>query len=178
MSTLAERYATAVFELGVESGQLSQLTQQLRALADAYAASPELRSVLDNPRVEARHRSAILTDVAGRLGFGRIGLNTVRLLAQRRRLQLLPELARALVKLVDQRAGLLRATVTSAVPLSESYTRRMAAELQRATQRKVVLEQRLDPSLIAGVITRVADRTIDGSIQGRLAELERHLLVG
>ena len=83
-----------------------------------------------------------------------------------------------MVKLVDQRAGLLRATVTSAVPLSESYARRLAAELQHVTAHKVVLEQRLDPSLIAGVITQVGDRTIDGSIQGRLAELERHLLVG
>ena len=176
MSTLAERYARAVFELGIESGQLAQLTEQLRSVAELHASSDELRAVLDNPIVDEPKRVAVLTAVGARLGLGRLALNTVRLLMQRRRVRLLPELARALAKLHDEKAGILRATVTSAAPLAEAFCQRLTGELEQLTGRKVVLERRNDPGLIAGVVTRIGDNTIDGSIQGRLEALERQLL--
>jgi F-type H+-transporting ATPase subunit delta len=176
VSALAERYALAVFELGTESGQLQQLTEQLRAVSDAYAASDDLRSVLDNPLVEDARRSAIIDAVASRVGLGRLAKNTVRLLARRHRMSLLVDMSRALDRLADERAGVLRATVTSARPLSDTFCRQLTSELERSTRRKVLLERQLDPSLIGGVVTRVGDAVIDGSLKGRLADLERQLL--
>ena len=176
MSTLAERYALAVFELGTESGQLQQLTDQLRALSEAYSSSDDLRSVLDNPLVDDARRSAIIDALASRLGLGRLAKNTVRLLARRHRMNLLVDLARALSRLADERAGIVRATVTSARPLSDAFCRQLTSELERLTRRKILLERQLDPSLIGGVVTRVGDSAIDGSLRGRLADLERQLL--
>ena len=63
--TVAERYARAIFELGVEAGQVVALSEQIRSFADTYAASRELQAVLDNPMVEPEKRQAILVDVAG-----------------------------------------------------------------------------------------------------------------
>ncbi len=177
MSAVAERYAQALFELGLESGQLSQVTEQVGSLADAYRTSPELRAVLDNPLIDVTRREAVLQALATRLGISRVPLNAVRLLAARHRVWLLSDVARALAELADERAGLLRAVVTSAVALPESYCQRLTSELEQLTGRKVVLERRQDPSLIAGVVTRVGDRTIDGSIQGALDALERQLLL-
>lgn len=176
MSTLAERYALAVFELGSETGQLQQLTEQLRALAEAYASSDDLRGVLDNPLVDEARRSAVIDALASRLGFGRLAQNTVRLLARRHRMSLLVDLARELARLADERAGVMRATVTSARPLSEPFCRQLTSELERLTRRKILLERQLDPSLMGGVVTRVGDNVIDGSLKGRLADLERQLL--
>ena len=176
MSTVAERYALAVFELAVEGGQLAQVTAQVSGLARTYASSDELRGVLDNPLIDDQKRERILTDVSTRLGLSRLAVNTTRLLVRRRRLGLLPEISRALDKLADDKAGVLRATVSSAVPLSESYRHRLASELEQLTKRKVVLEARHDPALIAGIVTRIGDNTIDGSIKGRLEELEQQLL--
>lgn len=173
---IAERYARAVFELGVESGQLEALTGQIRAFADAYRHSDELRSILDNPQVDEVRREAIMLDVAQRLALSPLAVNTLRLLAQRRRLRALPEIAGRLGSLADERAGVVRATVTSAVPLSETYYQQLQAELERTTKSRVVIERREDPTLIAGVVTRIGDNTIDGSVRGRLAELERRLL--
>jgi F-type H+-transporting ATPase subunit delta len=176
VNTVAERYALAVFELGVEDGQLPQVTSQIRSLAQTYASSDELRGVLDNPLIDDQRRERILTDISTRLGLGRLAVNTIRLLVRRHRLGLLPEISRALDQLADEKAGLLRATVTSAIPLSESYRHRLTGELEQLTKRKVVLEARLDPTLIAGLVTRIGDNTIDGSIKGRLEDLERQLL--
>lgn len=172
---VAERYARAIFELGVEAGQVVQLSEQIRNFADIYASSRELQAVLDNPMVEATARGAMLADVAAKAGLSGVGLNAVKLLAQRKRLGSMPDIAARLATLADEKAGVLRATVTSAGPLPESFYERLTKELEGATQRKVAIDRQQDPSLIAGVVTRIGDNTIDGSVKGRLAEIERSL---
>ena len=174
---VAERYARAIFELGVESGQTGPLSEQIRSFANTYASSRELSSVLDNPLVDAAKREAVLQEVAARAGLNGVALNAVRLLAQRKRLGSLPEISRHLATLADEKAGVVRAVVTSATALPESFYERLGKELEAATQRKVAIDRKLDPSLIAGVVTRIGDNTIDGSVKGRLEELERQLLV-
>jgi F-type H+-transporting ATPase subunit delta len=172
---VAERYARAIFDLGVEAGQLEALTGQIRSFADTYAANRELQSVLSNPLIELEKREAILQEVAARVGLSGVGLNAVRFIAKRNRLSSLPGIARRLASLADEKQGLVRATVTSAGPLPESFYERLVKELESATQRKVTLDRKQDPSLIAGVVTRIGDNTIDGSVKGRLAEIERQL---
>ena len=103
-------------------------------------------------------------------------MNAILLLAQRRRLAVLPELARQLVRLADEQTGVVRATVTSAVPLAPGYVSDLEKALAHMTKRRVVLEQQQDPTLVGGLVTRIGDNTIDGSIKGRLADLERQLL--
>jgi F-type H+-transporting ATPase subunit delta len=172
---VAERYARAIFEIGVEANQVVELSAQIRSFADTYGSSRELQGVLDNPMVEAEKRDAMLRDVAERSGLTGVGLNAVRLLAGRKRLGSLPEIARRLATLADEKAGVVRATVTSAAPLPDSFYERLTQELESATQRKVTIDRQTDPSLIAGVVTRIGDNTIDGSVKGRLADIERQL---
>lgn len=175
-SVVAERYARAIFELGVETNQQGPLTEQIQQFAELYAGSAELRSMLDNPLVDEPKREAVLKDLAKRLGLGQLAVNAVRLLAERRRLFALPAIARRLGSLADEKAGVLRAVVTSAGPLPESYYQKLVAQLEKASSRKIVIEKQQDPSLIAGVVTRIGDHTIDGSLKGRLEQLERQLL--
>lgn len=176
LDAVAERYARAIFELGQEANQLTQVTDQIRKLADAYSSSAELRTVLDNPLVSEDKREAVLKAIATRLGMGELSTNSVRLMASRHRLAALPEVARKLGALADDRAGIVRASITSAGPLSEAYYTKLKAALEKSTGKKVVLERIQDPSIIAGVVTRIGDNTIDGSVRGRLRDLERQLV--
>jgi F-type H+-transporting ATPase subunit delta len=175
-TTIAERYARAIFELGVETGTLAALADQVRRFAAAYQTSVDLRSVLDNPLVPVEQRQKVLAEVASRLGFGPFALNTIRYLAARRRLSALPDIARRLDGLSDEREGIVRATVTSAESLPESFYQRLGEQLSQMVGKKVLIDRRQDPTLIAGVVTRIGDNTIDGSIRGRLDQLERRLL--
>jgi F-type H+-transporting ATPase subunit delta len=175
-SAVADRYARAIFELGVEGGTLAQLTQQIGKFAETYAASPELRAVLDNPVVETDKREAVLKDVAARLGLSPLATTAIRYIASRRRLRSLPDIARRLGTLSDEKEGIVRATVTAAAPLPESFYEKLKGELESITGRKIVLDRREDPSLIAGVVTRIGDNTIDGSLRGRLEHIERQLV--
>jgi F-type H+-transporting ATPase subunit delta len=174
-ATAAERYARAIFELGVESGDVDALARKIGAFALVYSQMPELRNALENPLVQSAERDAILRAVAGRLGLGTLELNAVRYLARRRRLRALPEVAEALGRLADERRGVVRATVTAAAPLPESFYDRLQRELEALTGRTVSLERREDKALIAGVITRIGGRTLDGSLRGRLEQLGQTL---
>jgi F-type H+-transporting ATPase subunit delta len=163
VSAAAERYARAIFELGVETGQLSALGPEIERLARAYQESSELQGVLSDPLTTDQRREAMLGDLAARLGVSELANNALRVLGARRRLS-------------DEQSGILRASVVTAGEMPESFFERLKSELEAATGRKIVLEHSRDPSLIAGVVTRIGDNTIDGSIKGRLAEIERRLL--
>jgi F-type H+-transporting ATPase subunit delta len=173
---IADRYARAIFELGVETGQLAPITEQLRRFAQVYSGSAELRAVLDNPIIEQEKRDGVLADVSARLGLMGNALNLIKLLASRKKLRIVPEIARRLDRFSDEKAGVVRATVTSARAMPDDFYRRLVAELEAATARKIVLERREDPTLIAGFVTRIGDNTIDGSVRGRLTEIERQLV--
>ena len=173
---IADRYARAIFELGVETGQLAPITEQVRRFAQVYVGSAELRAVLDNPIIEVEKRDAVLADISARLGLMGNALNLIKLLASRKKLRVVADIARRLDRFTDEQAGVVRATVTSAKPMPDSFYQKLTAELEAATSRKIVLERREDPTLIAGFVTRIGDNTIDGSVRGRLIEIERQLV--
>jgi F-type H+-transporting ATPase subunit delta len=175
-ANVARRYAKALSELGAEAGSLDVLVDEIGRAAKAYDESPELQRALENPLVPYATKKAILGDIAQALGLGQIAKNTVSLLADRRRLRALPAIAQRLREMNDLKKGLLRAEVLSAAPLSEEYKQKLNAQLESMTGKKIALDVRLDPSLIAGVVTRIGDTVYDGSILARLNELRHALL--
>lgn len=168
---VGRRYARALFELGKEEGSLSGLSTTFASMAEAYQGSAELREVLDNPLVPEEKREAILIELAEKIGAGETAKRALRLIARHRRLRALPDIARHLARVVDDDAKIVRAQVISAAPLSEAYLARLKAEIEKATGNKVTVETSVDPSLIAGVITKIGDRVVDGSALTRLRSL-------
>jgi F-type H+-transporting ATPase subunit delta len=173
---VAARYAQALLELGEESGQLEALVSGLSRFAEAYAASRELRRDLSNPTIPASEREAVVRALASRLAVPDLGVRGLLLMAKRRRLTFVPEVARALTGLHDQKAGVLRGHVVTAVPMSGAYFDALAASIGRTVGRRVILTQSVDDALIGGAILRIGDATIDVSIRGRLGEMQRNLL--
>lgn len=173
---IAKRYATALLELGVEAGQLDALVDEVGRAAEAYEASGELRTVLDDPLVPAATKKAVLGDVGKALGLGTIAQNAVGLLLDRRRIRALPAIATRLREMADLKRGLVRAEVMTAMPLPEEYFERLQTQLERITGRRVALDRKLDPSLICGVVVRVGDRVYDGSVVARLRQMKEAIL--
>lgn len=174
--TVARRYAKAILELGSEGGNLDALVEELLNLSAAYEASAELRNALENPLVPFEAKKAILGQLAERLGLSATARHTVLLLNDRRRMRVLPGIAQLLKEMTDQRRGVVRAVVTTAVPLADGYYDRLRDRLEKMTGKKVVLDRREDPSLIGGVVARIGDTVIDGSLRARLQEMKSALL--
>jgi len=174
--TVAERYAQAIFELGVETGGVTALIEDFRRLAEVYEESAELRKIMNNPLISVADRLATVNELSDRLGLTDLAKNAAGLLTRRKRMYALSGIANELDRLSDQRAGIVRATVVSAEPLSESYAEKLADELKAMTGKRIVLDQRHDPELLAGLVIRIGDQVIDGSARTKLAELSAHLL--
>jgi len=172
----ARRYARAIFEIGKETGTLARISQELGDFCALYEGHDELRTVLDNPLVGEGEREALLRELCARMGVSETALSTLRLLGRRRRLPALPDIARQLRRLADEDQQIVRALVTSAGPLSDDYIGRLRAELERSTGKQVAITHKQDPSLIAGVVTQIGDRVIDGSVRARLSNFRESLL--
>ena len=175
-TVVARRYAKALLELGVETGSLASVVDEVASVAAAYGASQELRQALDNPLVAHDAKKAILAELADRAGVSPPVKNLLLLLGDRRRLRALPAIAQVLKEMSDLRGGMIRAEVVTAARLPEEYYARLQAKLEKMTGKRVVLDRKEDPSLIAGVVTRIGDTVIDGSLRARLHELRNALL--
>jgi F-type H+-transporting ATPase subunit delta len=175
---IAERYGRAIFELGSETGELQTLTDQLRRLASTYRDSKDLQQTFADPGLSEAVRRSLVDELAAKLGLSTQAKNAVLLLAERHRLGALPEIAARVSTLADEKNGILRVKLSSAEPLAESYSAQLVQQLEQSTGRRVVVEKQVDPSLIAGVVATIGDNTIDGSLSGRLREIEQQLLAG
>jgi F-type H+-transporting ATPase subunit delta len=176
VSLVARRYATALLELGSETGQLDAIVEDLGRAAGAYEASHDLRNACENPLVAHAAKKAVIAEVGERLDVGPLAKNTLLLLIDRRRIKTLPYVAKYLREMSDTKKGLLRAEVTTATPLSDAYYEKLKAQLEKMTGKKVVLDKKQDPTIIAGVVTRIGDRMFDGSLKMRLSSMKDALL--
>jgi F-type H+-transporting ATPase subunit delta len=171
ISVVARRYAQALLEIGVEEGDLERLVDEVSTLAGAWEESSELRNAIENPLVAHAAKKAVIEGLAEEMGASLTTRRAVLMLVDRRRAQTLPYVARALRELADARKGVLRAEVTTASMLGEAYYARLQFQLERMTGKRVVIDRAVDPSLIGGVVTRIGDRIIDGSLRTRLESL-------
>jgi F-type H+-transporting ATPase subunit delta len=177
MSTgsLARRYARALLELATEQRLVERVKKDLEELSGMWTESPELRELFLNPKFEASVRKAALSEVVTRAGVSPLVRNAVLYLADRNRIIALPDVTRAFADLAERATGTVRAEVTSAAALPESYYLSLQRALEQATGKRVAIEKKTDASLIAGVVTRVGDKVFDGSIRTRLADLKDSL---
>lgn len=175
-SLVGRRYARALLDLAEQQNQTDRVAKDLSDFADSFEKSRELRTVFENPDVARAARQKVLTAVLDRMAVAPIVKATLLMLADRNRLGHIAEVAAAFEQLAEARAGKVRAEVTSATALDDAYYLELQKALESAIGKKVVLVKKTDPSLIAGVVTRVGDRVFDGSVRSKLRELSEELL--
>lgn len=172
-SLVARRYAQAVLELAQEQQSLDQWRGDLAALAEVWK-DPRVAARMDDPKLGRTRRMQQTRDLLG----GRIGplaLNMVLLLVQRGRTDLVPLIAAAFERLERERDRRETAFVTSAIALSEAQRASLRESLGRRTNKTVDLAERVDPTIMGGLIVRIGDELIDASVAGRLRQIEAQL---
>lgn len=174
-TSIARRYARALFELAVEEGRFEEVGAELARVAAALEADPDLMVALRNPVTTREEKLHLAEAIAAALRLSPVVSNGMRLLAERSRLADLPQLERVYRELADAKAGRLRARVISAVPLTEENARSIAQLLSGSAVRNVVVERSVDPSILGGVVAQVGSKVYDGSLRTQLGELGRQL---
>jgi F-type H+-transporting ATPase subunit delta len=174
--SVSRRYARALFSIGVDRGNFEQLGKELDAFADLWTGSAELREALANPVFKAAEKRAVLQSLLPRVAPNADVQKFILLLLDRRRLGAVPMIARAYREMADLHTGRVRAHVISAQPLGPAELNRIRDSLARRTGKHVVLESTVDPSLVGGVVARVGDLVLDGSVRTQLGTLRDKLL--
>jgi F-type H+-transporting ATPase subunit delta len=174
--SVARRYAKALFELGVQKGTFEALGQELENVATLYTESRELRQTLENPVFKQSQKRKIIEAVLPQVAQSPMVRNFVLLLAERNRISVLPLIARAYQELTDRQLGRVRAVVTSAKPLDLVTEGEIQRALEKRTGKKVLMKSEVDPNLIGGVVARVGDLVLDGSLRTRLASVGNRIL--
>jgi F-type H+-transporting ATPase subunit delta len=168
----ARRYARAAFDIALKQQRLDEWQSGLEQVGQ-LAEDKEVTAYLESPDIRFEDKAGLLTEQLGEVEP--LVLNLVQLLLERGGFAIIPEVVSEYRRLLDEQRNIERAEATTAVPLDEEDEKRLAKQLEDITGKQVVLEHRLDPELIGGVVVRVAGKLMDGSTRGRLQALKREL---
>ncbi|MGE0719657.1 MAG: F0F1 ATP synthase subunit delta [Alphaproteobacteria bacterium] len=169
---LAERYASALFELADERKALDTVAQDLRQLRTMLAESGELVRLVRSPVLSRDQQASAIAAVGERAGFDGLTRNFLGLLARNRRLFAVGAMIEAFLAELARRRGEVTAQVTSAAPLSDAQLATVTEALRRAVGGKVSVDPSVDPSLLGGLVVRVGSRMVDSSLRTKLQRLE------
>ena len=171
--TLARPYANAAFEVAAADNALAQWSQMLKILA-AVSSQPKISELLKSPALTAEKQSDALLSICGD-DVSDKGSNMVRLLAENRRLALLPQISELFDTLKDAREKSIDVEVSTAYALSDATVKSLTAALEKRLDRSVKLHSTVDQQLIGGVVIRAGDTVIDNSVRGKLNKLAESL---
>ncbi len=175
---VAKRYAKALLEIGKEDGQLDTYANDLGQMAELLDGAPELEAVLTNPVFALEERKAILSVFVEKLGISPIAVNFFKLLLDRGRMDGAHSISVIYAELLDEERGIKKAEVVSATSLDEAAIGRLTETLKQVAGQDVQLELKEDPSLIGGVVARIGDLVLDGSVKSQLENLKDSLRRG
>jgi len=169
---IAARYATAMFDLATEAGAIDALEADVAALDGALADSADLRDLIQSPIYGRDDAEKAIGAVAEAMNVGPMTANTLRLMAQKRRLFVLPALLTELRARIAEHKGEVTADVVSATALTDAQSEKLAAALKAAVGKTVTLNTTVDESLIGGLVVEVGSKMIDTSIRSKLNALQ------
>ncbi|MEH6617382.1 MAG: F0F1 ATP synthase subunit delta [Porticoccus sp.] len=169
LSTLARPYAKAAFQYAADASDLQGWSDSL-AVAAAVAAQDTVVKLLSSPSYTATQQAEKTIEVCGD-ALNEKSRSFVQVLAENRRLQLLPQIYQQFEVLKANREKTVEVSVVSASEISTEQQDKLASALSSKLEREVNMQVSIDDSLIGGVVVRAGDTVIDGSIRGRLAKL-------
>ncbi|MDD3114364.1 MAG: ATP synthase F1 subunit delta [Anaerovibrio sp.] len=172
---LARKYGMAIFEIAQDENRLEEYGRELSEVSQAVFAQAELKDFLTNPQIQPQDKKAILTKLL-KAQISPLMMNFLLLLVDKRRIVLLEAINDCYQELSNKAQGIIIADVTTAYELKAELRARLSSRLEAVTGKKVQLRTHDDRSIIGGVVVKIGDTRIDGSVTGRLQALKAELM--
>jgi F-type H+-transporting ATPase subunit delta len=173
--TVARRYASALADVIIERAQEKQVQEELAAWERMILQNAPLLEVFSNPTVAYGQKGKVLEELIARTKVTPTTGNFLRILLRNQRLADLPQVNAKLALVLDERAGVVGAQVTSARPVSETVKASLEEKLAKMTGKRVRLSFNIDESLLGGIVTRIGSTVYDGSVRNQLRRLGEEL---
>lgn len=176
VQTVARRYAAALAQVVMERGEAAEVQTELAAWEGMIQSTPSLLEVLRNPTIALDQKRAVLNKLIERAKPRQTTANFLKVLLQNQRLTELGEINRKLTETLDERAGMVAATVTTARAVPESSQQQLHATLTGLTGKKVRINFATDPDLLGGIVTRIGSTVYDGSVRNQLEQIRTKMV--
>ena len=176
VSGVAGRYASALFDLAKERGEIERVEGDLTRFEALVNESDDLRRLVTSPAFSAEAQTKGVMAVLARVGISGLAANFVGLVARNRRLFVVMDMVKAFRRLASRERGEVTAEVVSAEPLSDSQESALREALKAAAGRQVSLTKRVDPGLIGGLVVKLGSRQVDTSLRTRLAGMRKAMV--
>lgn len=175
IQTVARRYASALADVILARGEAREVQAELRVWERMFQSNAMLQEVFRNPTIALDKKRVVLNRLIERARPRETTANFLKVLLQNQRLTELVEINRKLADVLDERAGMVAATVTTARSVPESAQQKLQATLASLTSRKVRVNFAIDPNLIGGLVTRIGSTVYDGSVLNHLQLIEEKM---
>ncbi len=172
---IAKRYARALAETAAKNARTEETSRQFSDFLQLWNESANMRELLLNP-VFAQDRKAVMPEIFARLQLAPELERFLKQLIENKRIYLLPEIFDIYEKLADELSGRERVEATAATPLEPSQRDKLQKELEAALGKKVILNVKVDPSIIGGLVIVAGGRTLDSSVRTQLSLLRKSLI--
>jgi len=168
----ARRHAEAAFLIALESGKLEQWQADLEYIKHTLSII-ELKALLQNPKIPFDNKASMLQDTLGEIQP--LAMNLAQLLVLKSRLGIIDELVAEYNHLVDNYHGKEHAMVYTAIPIDDVIIEKIKSGITEMTGKEIILTTKIDPDIIGGMVIRIGDKVIDGSIRSKVQQLKRNL---
>ncbi|MGD8256642.1 MAG: ATP synthase F1 subunit delta [Desulfobacterales bacterium] len=175
---IARRYAKALLLIGKEDGQTETYREELAGISGLLDKERSLEQAITNPLYDAAGRKKVLETIIDKLGLSAVMRSFLILLYDKGRFVYLANVNDFYQKLADELKGIARASLVSATELSSEVVEKIRSTLSDKTGKDIILEVEQDPSLIGGIVTRIGDLVLDGSIKTQLLNMRESLKRG
>lgn len=175
---VSRRYAKALILIGQEDGQAEQYNKELDAIVGLFDSQDGFEAALTNPLFNKNDRKKVLEAVLAKVDLSDIMKSFLILLFDKGRIGFLREIASYYKELADELNGIVKASVVSATKLSQAKVKSIKDALSKKTGKTIVLDVEQDPSLIGGVVTKIGDLVLDGSVKTQLINMRETLKKG
>lgn len=175
---LGKTYAQALLGAAAKSGITDKIVDQLNQVVDTYLGqSPQLAAAFASPRIDAEEKSRVIDKVFGG-DFDPLLLTFLKVLAGRGRLGNVDAVRNGVVSQYDEMSGQVLANITTAIPLDDALRSSVSEQLAKTLNRKVRLQEKVDESLIGGMVIRIGDTVFDNSVANRMNKIAKRASEG
>jgi len=172
---LVRSYAEALFQVARAEETLDRVEEELTRLSRSLDSNAELREFLSNPQISSDGKKSALFQIFGGK-VSPITLHWMNMVVDQGRQRRLPALIEAFLTLTEDARDKVTAEVITSIPLSEDLTKRLEQELSKVTKKRVFLKPMVDDSILGGVIVKIENKVIDGSVKHRLEEIKNEMI--
>lgn len=176
VETVARRYATALADVVMKSGETEIVKSELKTWETMMNSNGDLHTAFANPAISHANKEKVLESLLAKAKPSKTTSNFLRVLLRNDRLTELAQINEKFASVLDERSGVVAAEVTSARPLSDKEKAEFQANLAKLTGKKVNLNFSINENIIGGVVTRVGSTVYDGSVKSQLETLKQQLI--